>query len=64
MQMTKPTFQSHLQSSTATRDGEVLVVALAERSREWVAERLDSVIRRAVEAAAGRPIDVRYVTNS
>lgn len=62
-QMTKGTYTSWLQGSTATREGDALTVHLRnDYAVEWVSNRLHDLVRHAVAAQAGRPIEVRYNT--
>lgn len=61
MQMTRATFTTWLQGTTATLDGDQLTVHVRNRHAiAWLENRLHDLIQRTVTAHAGRPITVTY----
>jgi hypothetical protein len=60
-QMSKATFKSWLQTTTAGRDGDTLVVHVKNQAAiDWLSNRLDKVIVNTVARLAGRAIPIRY----
>lgn len=61
LQTPRDTFATYLQGSVATPTGDGLTVyARNARAAEWLAGRLDTLIRHTVETLTGRPVAVRY----
>lgn len=61
LQIPRDTFATYLQGSVATPTGDGLTVyARNARAAEWLAGRLDTLIRHTVETLTGRPVNVRY----
>lgn len=60
--MVRATFDQLLRGTTAVEDDRGITVRVRnEAAVEWLQHRLHPVVQRAVDAAAGRPLAVRYV---
>lgn len=62
LQMTRAAYTTWLQGTTATLDGDNLLVSVRnDMAIEWLETRLNDLVTRTVTALAGRPIIVRYL---
>ncbi len=64
MQMSRATYRSHLDGSTAALDGDELTISARALSIDQLSGRLNALIRRTVETLAGRPLIIRYEVKS
>lgn len=61
MQMTRATFTTWLQGTTAALDGDTLTVHVRNvHAIDWLENRLHDLIQRTVNALAGRPLTIHY----
>lgn len=60
LQTTRATFRSHFAQTTATGQGDELVITARAISHDWLATRYSDLIQRTVDDLAGRPITIRF----